>query len=174
MEVSKSKTSLAQLTSVTINFVTPIQGVDTMLVGVDPGTTNLGIAVLDIPSRDGHVFQAVLHQVKFAQRALDVLGRIKAVYEVLDGLCLPKYQKTVIIEGASFGDKYRQVEMEDSRAGAATWFDKHNAVCQVIAPMTIRKNAFGNGTVKAQEYWKELVKYPDAAAALSCAICCLS
>ena len=144
-----------------------------MLLGIDPGTVNLGIAVLDIPT-NGNVYEAVLYQMKFAQRAIDVLGRIKAVQEALDQLCLSKFQKTVVIEGASYGDKYRQVEMEDVRAACVMWFDRHHATSQVISPMTIRKNAFGSAKIVAHEYWKELAKFPDAAAALSCAVCCLS
>jgi hypothetical protein len=144
-----------------------------MLIGVDPGTVNLGIAVLDIPNGINLVYEAQLYQVRFAQRAINTLGRIKAVQEILDQIRIPKFQKSVIIEGASYGDKYRQVEMEDVRASAVIWFDKHNACCQVIAPNTIRKNAFGSAKIVAHEYWKELSKYPDAAAALSCAISCL-
>jgi len=58
---------------------------------------------------------------------------LKAVQELLDNLGLPKFKKSVIIEGASYGDKYRQVEMEDVRAASLLWFDAHNSVCQVIA-----------------------------------------
>jgi Holliday junction resolvasome RuvABC endonuclease subunit len=172
--VSKSKTSLAQLTSLTINFCYGIDKLGAMLIGVDPGTVNLGIALLDVPTASGEVYQATLHQIKFAQRAINTMGRLKAVQEVLNELHLPKFKKSVIIEGASYGDKYRQVELEDVRASALMWFDKHNSVCQVVAPNTIRKNAFGSAKVKAHEYWDCLKLYPDAAAALSCAVCCLS
>ena len=173
MEVSKSKTSLAQLTSLRISFDFPIIS-EFMMIGIDPGTVNLGIAVLDVPNGTHLVYEANLYQVKFAQRAIDVLGRIKAIQEALDQLCLSKWQKTVVIEGASYGDKFRQVEMEDVRAACVMWFDKHHATSHVVAPNTIRKNAFGNAKIKADEYWECLELYPDAAAALSCAICCLS
>jgi Holliday junction resolvasome RuvABC endonuclease subunit len=154
--------------------VFPIKKLEVMLIGIDPGTVNLGIAVLDVPTISGDVYQARLYQIKFAKRAINTLGRLKAVQEVLDTLYIPKFRKSVIVEGASYGDKYRQVEMEDVRASALLWFDNHNSICQVIAPNTIRKNAFGSAKVKAHEYWKELELYPDAAAALSCAVCCLS
>ena len=64
-----------------------------MLVGIDPGTVNLGIAILDVPSTSKDVWQATLYQIKFARRAIDVLGRIKTVQEVLDQLRLPKFRK---------------------------------------------------------------------------------
>jgi len=168
------KSSLAQKTSLKISFWNPITKVDAMMVGIDPGTVNLGVAILGIPTIKGDVYQAQLYQVKFAKRAIDVMGRLKAVQELLDNLGLPKFKKSVIIEGASYGDKYRQVEMEDVRAASLLWFDAHNSVCQVIAPNTIRKNAFGSAKIKAHEYWEELKNCPDAAAALSCAVCCLS
>lgn len=141
-----------------------------MLVGIDPGTVNLGIAILDIPTIDNFVYQAQLHQIRFAQRAIDAMGRLKAVQEMLNYLNIPKFKKSVYIEGASYADKYRQVEMEDVRAASLLWFDQHNSCCDVVAPNTIRKNVFGNAKIKAHEYWKELSKYPDAAAALSCAL----
>jgi len=172
--VNKTKNSLAQLTSLTIEFGLPITQLGAMLIGVDPGTVNLGIAVLDVPTISGDVYQATLHQIKFAQRAINTMGRIKAVQEVLNDLHLPKFKKSVIIEGAAYGEQYRQVELETVRTAAAVWFDQHSSVCQVIAPNTIRKNAFGSSKVKAHEYWECLELYPDAAAALSCAICCLS
>ena len=54
------------------------------MVGIDPGTVNLGVAILGIPTIKGDVYQAQLYQVKFAKRAIDVMGRLKAVQELLE------------------------------------------------------------------------------------------
>jgi len=138
-------------------------------IGYDPGTVNMGIA--EITSRK----YANLYQI-WMKRDEDQVKRITGLHNVITD-CIGKasiyYYKTikVVIEGASFGNPYRQTELGELRGSAVLWF-VHNlpyAHIEIVPPSSIRKQVFGSGKVKAHEHWAELEKYPDACAALSCA-----
>lgn len=70
-----------------------------------------------------------------------------------------------IIEGASYGKLYRQVELEDVRAAAVMWFHRYGIKNYVIPPTSIRKQVFGHGRMKNP--WSNIPD--DIAAALGCA-----
>jgi Holliday junction resolvasome RuvABC endonuclease subunit len=160
--------------TLTIEFDKPIQDVKWQFIGIDPGTVNLGVARLDVPTVKNEVYYANLYQIKLIERGKTVLERINSVLEVLEYIGFPEFNKSVVIEGSAYGEQFRQVELAEIRAGMILWFDSRNAACQIIAPNSIRKHVFGSAKVHADEYWECLAKYPDAAAALSCALCPLT
>lgn len=171
LEVIQTKNSLAKIQKITIEFHHELNDVNFQFIGVDPGTVNYGLTVLDVPTAKYIVYQASIYQIKFNERKKNPLDRVHSLYSVLEEIEISKYPKSVIIEGASYGDKYRQAELAEIRMGTALWFDAKGSVCHVVSPNSIRSHVFGSAKIKAHEYWKELEKYPDAAASLSCALC---
>lgn len=79
-------------------------------------------------------------------------------------------KKGVCIEGASFGDVYRQVELAEIRASAVLWsIEKfYPEDVFLVPPSKIRKKVFGNGSIIGKDVWKKQLS-PDAADALACA-----
>jgi hypothetical protein len=73
-----------------------------------------------------------------------------------------------VIEGSSFGDNFRQVELAEVRSSLAWWlmFNEIGDV-QSIPPLSIRKTVFGSAKLKAQDVWDTEIPN-DALAALSC------
>jgi len=165
------KKSLARIQKITIEFCHELDEIEFQFIGVDPGTVNFGLAVLDVPTAKNIVYQANIYQIKFNERKKDPLDRVRDLYSILAEINISKYPKSVIIEGAAYNDKYRQAELAEIRMGTALWFDAKGSVCHTVAPNSIRSHVFGNSKIKAHEFWVELEKYPDAAAALSCALC---
>lgn len=143
----------------------PIQPTDFCLhLGVDPGTSNLGIAVVDATLGTPEV---KLWQVEM-KRLDNPVDRIQQVQSILS-LCITKsyYSNMVaVIEGASYADRYRQVELAEQRASITLWCLKQGYKVQIIPPNTIRKNVFGNGRTKAQDVWTNIPA--DVANALAC------
>lgn len=135
---------------------------DTIRYGIDPGTVNLGIAYVH-PTPNVTV---MLYQVKL-KRADTMMGRILSVQNALTQcrLILQPNAKA-IIEGAAFGNKFRQVEMAEVRAGIGMWFHPLGIEVQVVPPLTIRKSVFGSGKIKNP--WEGVIP-DDVAAALGCA-----
>jgi len=138
-------------------------------IGFDPGTVNMGIA--EITSQK----YANLYQI-WRKRDENQVKRITDLHTVITeciGSSALYYYKTVkvVIEGASFGNRYRQTELGEIRASAVLWFTGNLSYAQVeiVPPTSIRKEVFGSGKSKAHEQWTELEKFQDAAAALSCA-----
>ena len=134
---------------------------DVIKYGIDPGTVNMGVAyVHPVPN-----VAIMLFQVKI-ERADTTLGRILAVQSVLNKCKLQiKLDAHAVIEGASFGAKFRQVEMAEVRAAAVMWFHNVGVKADVVPPLTIRKNVFGSGKIKNP--WDNIPD--DLAAALGCA-----
>jgi Holliday junction resolvasome RuvABC endonuclease subunit len=134
-----------------------------MYVGIDPGTVNLGIACI-IPSINViELFQCEIERLPNAvERILDL--------QELFPFCIPFYSPNykTIIEGASYGDKYRQVELEQVRTTAVIWSQDRASIVKIIPPQTIRKTVFGKASIKAHDVWKDIPQ--DCAAALSCAL----
>jgi len=129
--------------------------------GIDPGTVNLGIAYVH-PTPNVSV---MLYQVKL-ERADTMIGRILSARDALTQCrLLIQDNAKAIIEGAAFGNKYRQVEMAEVRAGIGMWFYHLGVEVQVVPPRTIRKNVFGSGKIKNP--WENIPD--DVAAALGCA-----
>jgi len=126
--------------------------------GIDPGTVNMGLAVL-------HPNSAQLYKIKMI-RLTKALDRMLEVQEMLTR-CIGwfGFDPIAIIEGASYGDKYRQVELAEQRAAMALWFHGFDVDVEIIPPSTIRKQVFGHG--KTKNPWSNL--NDNLAAAIGCA-----
>ena len=125
--------------------------------GIDPGTAKLGIV-------DGnHLCEIEIIRADTSER------RIHHIWRLLRLIMLPNI-KYMTIEGASYMDRYRQVELQDIRCGATCWAmnDSRNIEVQIVPPLTIRKVVFGSAKIKNP--WKELGIPDNAAAALGCAL----
>ena len=145
-------------------------------IGIDPGTVNFGLAtMLSWDEQD----KAKLYQIKFErQDTVDV--RLLLTNEVMETIVKDKQKFSfkcphwTVIEGASFGNNFRQVELAEQRGFLVWWGMKRGYRVQVVPPTTIRKVVFGSGKVKAHEAWQldgiPKNKQPnDALAALACA-----
>lgn len=131
-----------------------------MYIGIDPGTVHLGIGVLWETT-------VTLYQVTI-QRNPDPIQRILDAQKIMqECIHAHPYSAKVCIEGASYGDVYRQVELAEMRATIALWSIAHNFDVTIQPPNTIRKRVLGSGTKKAHELWTDIPQ--DCAAALSCA-----
>jgi Holliday junction resolvasome RuvABC endonuclease subunit len=139
-----------------------------LYIGIDPGTVNMGVAYIDNTYFNANMMMYQIH----LKRNADPVQRIINIRWLLTELGIINNVKTdVVIEGASYGDRFRQVELAEIRAAAVWWAHTSGANSITIAsPSSIRKDVFGDGRKKAHEYWSELKEYPDALAALSCAL----
>lgn len=137
-----------------------------MSVGVDPGTTHMGIAVIE-----GYVDKpyAILYQIKL-ERSADPIERMRLAQEIMSQ-CVFWYKSPMFatIEGSAFSQPYRQTELAEIRAAVALWCVQKGFSTRIENLGTIRKAVLGNGKALPHEVWKELAEVPDAAQALCCA-----
>lgn len=128
-------------------------------VGIDPGTTHLGIAVTYHKIVD-------LYEIELLQRK-NSIQIISSVWQLMSWLS-PSYDiASITIEGASYNATHGQVQLETVRSAFVGWAIMRNIDANVVPPKTVRKVAFGNGNTKNP--WKGEI--PDnAAAALGCAL----
>jgi len=116
-------------------------------IGVDPGTKNLGIATI-YPNTSEEIMEANLYKVVL-DRDDDAVKRMLVVRSVLSNLNIwYRWGCPAVIEGASFGNHYRQVEIAEQRASIALWCNTRGMRVKIVPPKTIRKHSFGDGTVK--------------------------
>jgi len=132
-----------------------------LYIGVDPGTVHLGICVL-------WETRITLYQVSITRSANPII-RMQDAQQIM-GECIHAHPYTAVmcIEGASFADKYRQVELAEMRASIAWWGLNKKFRIEILPPNSIRKIVFNNGKLKAHEVWENIPQ--DCAAALSCAL----
>lgn len=137
-----------------------------MSVGIDPGSVNMGIAIIE-----GYLDKpyAILYQVKM-ERSGDPIERMKLVQEVMSQ-CVFWYHSPMVatIEGSAFSANYRQTELAEIRAAIALWLVGKGFPTKIVNPGTIRKAVLGNGKTLPHEVWTDLAEVPDAAQALCCA-----
>lgn len=71
---------------------------------------------------------------------------------------LPKNipSKLVFVEGASYGEKFGQILLEDIRFSFELAFKKRGCEVSLVPPKTARKIVFGNGNTKASEIWVKI------------------
>ena len=127
--------------------------------GIDPGTVHIGMAFINKYS------QAYVYEIHIKRPDTTRL-RIKYMWSLLD--CIFPKSKIITIEGASYADRYRQIELQDMRCSATAWGmnDWERTEIQTVPPLTIRKTVFGSAKIKNP--WEDI---PDnAAAALACAL----
>ncbi len=145
--------------------------------GIDPGTSNAGMARLYSKDADD---RAELWQIKIT-RDDDAIKRMNLASSIVSYFIyevdLSKeyfFPILTIIEGASFGNNFRQVELAEQRATFVWRLLDGSYEVKIIPPTTIRKAVFGSGKIKAHEAW-QLAGIPknkqpnDALTALSCA-----
>ena len=131
-----------------------------MRIGCDPGTVHLGIAVVRPNGEAVKLYQITLKRHKKA------LNRLLDVQQVLGHTVGYFFFNTIaIIEGASYGARYRQVELAEVRAAMMLWFHGYNIEPHIVPPSTIRKSTFGHGRIKNP--WDNLPD--DLAASIGCA-----
>jgi len=137
-----------------------------MSVGIDPGTTNMGIAVIEGYMDNPY---AVLYQIKM-ERDSDPIERMKLAQDIMNQ-CIFYYHSPMVatIEGSAFSEHYRQTELAEIRAAVALWLVDKGFPTKIVNPMTIRKKVLGNGKLHPDEVWTELKDVPDACQALCCA-----
>ena len=136
-----------------------------MSVGCDPGSVNMGIAIIE-----GYLDNpyAVLYQIKM-ERSSDPIERMKLVRDIMSR-CIFYYREPIVatIEGSAFSKGFRQTELAEIRAAIALWLVDKGFPTKIVNPMTIRKKVLGNAKLKPHEVWTDLAKIPDAAQALCC------
>lgn len=132
-----------------------------MFIGIDPGTVNLGICIF--------MFNQVnVYKVKL-NRDKNPVNRMLNTKHVLSFIVpYQEYGAKVCIEGASYGDIYRQAELAEIRAACVFWGIDHGMDVKIAQPSEIRKAVLGNGNMKGKEIWKGILS-GDAADALVCA-----
>jgi hypothetical protein len=137
------------------------------LIGVDPGTVNMGIAI--------SFHNVVILAQVFFEREKDAVVRMVAVQDCVKRVLnyiLFEYPCTLsiaTIEGASYGDRYRQVEMAENRIAIAQGLLNAGLdEVKIIPPLSIRKKVFGSAKLKAHDVWDNTEIPNDALAALSC------
>lgn len=127
--------------------------------GIDPGTTNLGLA--KIYFNQIHAYQISLERKGSAMsRLLEVQSALSQTIGWFG------YNPIAIIEGAAFSKHFRQVELAEIRASMALWFHSRGVEVHFVVPQTVRKKVFGNGKVKNP--WEGSIQ-DDVAAAIGCA-----
>lgn len=128
--------------------------------GIDPGTTKMGLAW--IWKNFGFIYE-----VKIV-RDNNPVNRILITQDILSHcFSIFAYAPLMVIEGSSFGNNYRQVELAEVRASTVLWAIKHGITPMIVPPSSIRKQVFGSAKIKAEDTWKDYP--PDAASALACA-----
>lgn len=141
--------------------IQPPMDVEKLVVGIDPGTVHLGIAV-SAPHRTSLLFEITMRRDDY--HLTRMLSAQKILHRLMNFL---DETPVVIIEGAAFSEHFRQVELAEQRAAISLWFSLHyGANVYEVAPSSILKQAFGNTKKRAYEIWPELPK--NAAAALAC------
>lgn len=136
-------------------------------IGIDPGTVHLGVAIIDASSINIKIH---LYEVTI-ERSKDAVERIQATKFILTDVFLGIYligNPKMIIEGASYGNNFRQVELAEQRATMVLWALEHGITPSLISPLSIRKKVFGSAKIKAEDKWKGLAP-PNALSALACA-----
>ena len=131
-----------------------------MCIGIDPGTTNLGVCVF--------IFnQIITYRVRF-KRDKNPVVRMVNTKNILSYLInYNEFDTKACVEGASYGDIYRQVELAEIRAACVFWSLEHGIDVKIAQPSEIRKAVLGNGNIKGKELWKGILS-GDAADALVC------
>jgi len=132
--------------------------------GYDPGTVNIGLAWTR--SRSVMVAKLEMERIKNPVERMKEISRVMSEIEV----SMPQTHGfgVHVIEGASFLDKFRQVELAEARATILWWIEAYEmGVTHIVPPVSIRKRVFGDVKIKATDFWESDLP-TDALAALSC------
>lgn len=136
------------------------------IIGVDPGVTNLGIALIPSAYMDTIVTVIEIRMKREKdpiQRAWKIRRAIHAAMpgEVWRG-------SKCVVEGPSFGDKFRQVELAEARITAAMLFSEYGSDVCYAPPTSVYKKVHGSAKIQSRRVWDMME--PDAASALGVAL----
>ena len=137
-------------------------------IGVDPGL-RLGLAYIEA--------EDVMHAMSmYVNRAELTVQEMLGVFHAVPILFPAKLNKQtpVVVEGPSYNARYGQPLLGEIRGALILGFS-HTPFQTVseVAPLSIRKQVFGNGKIKPRELWKSQKKFtgPDALDAIAMAVC---
>ena len=131
-----------------------------IFIGIDPGITNIGVAKI-MPKKN----MVLLHKLKF-DRIKDAVQRMTTLTMFLHERIYATGQEVLVVEGASYANPYRQVELAEARTVMAMWGVRKGMDVKIVPPNTIRKVAFGSAKIKNP--WEGIPD--DCSAALGCAL----
>ena len=164
-------TSVADISIVEFELNDLLEDIEHTVVGIDPGTTHMGIAILFNRKVCNHI---LLYEIEMKRggtlhdRVIQARNILIAVAKDCDLLSMDDKCEAVI-EGAAFGKPFRQVELAEQRAALHLWlYDNGVKDVTIKQPNSVRKQAFGYAKVYAKEVWP---MFPEnSAAALGCAL----
>lgn len=142
-----------------------------VVFGIDPGNRHMGLTILQ-----SNFFNAQCFEITFPTERL-VIPRATQIRLALSDIIFMSenwlYQNILVaIEGSSFASAFRNTELAEARLTAALWFKDNLTVNDgqfiFIPPLTVRKQIFGSGKIKAEQSWPDLK--PDAASSLAVAL----
>jgi Holliday junction resolvasome RuvABC endonuclease subunit len=144
-----------------IEIVPPFEIPKGEFIGLDPGTTNFGICILENNRCRTYKIKSLRDKNPVVRmvNTKNLLSYVINYFQFINYVC---------IEGASYGDIYRQVELAEIRAASVFWALEHKMEVKIAQPSEIRKRVFGNGTIKGKDIWKKYLS-GDAADAVACA-----
>lgn len=130
-------------------------------IGIDPGSRNLAVAVIFANFNTLEVYEISAFKEEHPVVRADKIQRI--VEEIIGYYSL--YEPLGVVEGASYGKAFGQVELAEARIAAALALYQSGVQVGIVPPLTIRKAVFKNGRIKNP--WNNI---PDnSAAAIGCA-----
>ena len=147
------------------------------VLGVDPGTLQLGIGILDA---EGSRYEAVAYETVRISKKLELPKRIQKVHEaVLD--FIRRYRPAVMaLENVFFGKDVRAlVKMGEARASAILAAEESGIPVVEYTPARVKQAVSGNGRaskIQIQQMMRHLLRLkelppPDSADALAVALC---
>ena len=124
-------------------FMTSDVIVPKIYVGADPGTRNLGISVYV-----GNL--VIVNQIKMKAEKNPVQSMINIMEAVKR--CIPDKQipGKAVIEGASYGEKFGQTSLAESRAAIMLILHELNFDVSKVPPTQVRKLITGSGKDKGE------------------------
>lgn len=114
------------------------------IVGIDPGV-NFGLSVLIHSS--AFVFSGKIPEKDRMNYGLWMYNLVCSVGETV---------KAIYIEGASYGEKFGQIVLEQIRYSCFLAGKTIGVPAYYVPPLTARMIVFGSGKIKGSEVWKEI------------------
>lgn len=144
-----------------------INPVESIYVGIDPGYTNAGLAVMVLDRL--FLFQMKYKPQKSIMQRLNILQvSIATALELVD-VDMKRRQSYGITEGSSYGSTYGQSSLGEARAALALAVRANvKCVMEILPPQSIRKLAYGSAKITGYTDHPDLPR--DSVAALGCAI----
>lgn len=147
------------------------------VLGVDPGTIQLGVAVLE---ETGNRVEAVAFETVKISKHLPLPARLKQVYETIQEKISEYAPEVVAIENVFFGKDVRAlVKMGEARACAILAAEQKGIPVVEYPPARVKQAVSGNGRaskVQVQNMMRHILHLKtlpgeDAADALAVALC---